>query len=161
MNRSRKHVIERFWKYVNRNGSVPTHRPELGACWPWTGSTTEGYGRLGIGGAGAKMISAHRLSFKMAYGAFDERLCVLHKCDNRKCTNPEHLFIGTLGDNNRDTVAKGRHVVVQRKLTPTQVKEIKNLRASGLSVRKIASQFPTNSATVHRILCGKIYRNYR
>jgi hypothetical protein len=83
-----------------------------GACWEWNGATagTKAYGRVKVNG---KLISPHRVT-AWAMGKVDSlsdpqrRSCVLHSCDNQKCVNPAHLFVGTLSDNMRDCATKGR-----------------------------------------------------
>lgn len=80
-------------------------------CWGWEGSKdTGGYGRLWIAG---KTFAAHRISWELTNGAIPLGLLVLHRCDNRECVNPAHLFLGTHTDNMRDKMAKGRHVAWQ------------------------------------------------
>lgn len=77
------------------------------ACWPWPGNITNaGYGSTQ--GLLKKTSSTHRLAWELAYGPIPPGLCVLHKCDNRPCCNPAHLFIGTQADNARDRNTKGR-----------------------------------------------------
>jgi hypothetical protein len=102
-------VEQRFWAKVEKNG--PTIRGELGPCWIWTGLTTSGgYGVIGLNRTTAR---THRLSWEIHYGPIPRTsrphdACVLHRCDNRTCVRPEHLFIGTQGDNMLDMYAKGR-----------------------------------------------------
>lgn len=79
-------------------------------CMEWKLSVTnKGYGRLRDGN---KMKRAHRESYKVFVGNIPNGMFVCHKCDNPKCINPDHLFLGTSYDNMRDMVAKGRNRVI-------------------------------------------------
>ncbi len=74
-------------------------------CWEWTGPVNnKGYGTCRILGE----RYAHRASWTLANGPIPDGLVVCHKCDNPRCVNPEHMWLGTLVDNNRDMFAKGR-----------------------------------------------------
>jgi hypothetical protein len=100
---------ERFWSKVDKDGPVPAHQPELGPCWVWRGSVhgKTGYGQLTVGG---KYFSSHRFSLSLTIdaGVIPAGLNVCHHCDNKRCVNPGHLFIGTHKQNMQDMVAKGR-----------------------------------------------------
>jgi hypothetical protein len=77
-------------------------------CHIWTGSkSSQGYGYIGYKG---KVLKSHRVAATMAFGMFDQRLHVLHSCDNPPCVNPNHLWLGTNGENMRDRANKGRYV---------------------------------------------------
>lgn len=81
-------------------------------CWEWKLRTDRaGYGRLKVqlGKRDAfRSTSAHRYAWELWKGPIPENMNVLHSCDNRKCCNPEHLWIGTQQENMRDMHAKGR-----------------------------------------------------
>lgn len=100
-------LLTRFWGRVNRDGPIPGHRPDLGPCWPWTGSTSsDGYGHFRVNG---ELVRTHRFAYEQAHGNIPRGLDVLHHCDNPPCVNFErHLFVGTHSDNMRDMIAKHR-----------------------------------------------------
>jgi hypothetical protein len=111
-------VSARFWSKVDRSES----------CWVWTASrNAKGYGIFAQKHAHRQM--SHRTAWELTYGVIPQGLRVLHRCDNPPCVRPEHLFLGTIADNQADMVAKGRSVrgLRQRnvRLTPELVTEIR------------------------------------
>ena len=96
----------------------------------------------------------------------DTKLLVLHRCDNRRCCNPEHLFLGTHSDNTLDAVGKGRQFLPDNrgersglaKLTEEQVQEIRTKYASGCGTQqKIATAHGVTQMVVSRIVRGVSY----
>lgn len=93
---NRKNTQEKFWSLVNKTDS----------CWDWAGTLwASGYGRFIFNG---KSDRAHRVSWVLSGKSLLPEDCILHRCDNRKCCNPDHLFIGTRAENNYDKTIKGR-----------------------------------------------------
>jgi hypothetical protein len=82
------------------------------SCWNFKGAVnSSGYGSLYLDG---RKIGAHCAAYIMAHGPYDKSLFVLHSCDNPRCMNPEHLFLGTQTDNMQDCVKKGRNTKAYR-----------------------------------------------
>lgn len=94
-------IVERFWNKVDKEG--------INKCWNWTGClSSKGYGSINKGFWHGGNITANRLSWIIHHGDIPSGKHVLHKCDNRKCVNPNHLYLGTNTDNVNDRVRRGR-----------------------------------------------------
>lgn len=143
------HPTSYFWNKVYK---------EPRGCWIWLGGVNSGgYGLFKKKGF---CTTAHRYSYLVANHLSSTNLHVLHKCDNRKCVNPKHLFLGTQADNVADMVSKGRNSTARgernynAKLSPKDIQSIRQLRKEGLSQQKIADQFGVSQSMI-----GYIVRN--
>jgi hypothetical protein len=133
-----------FWSKVKkRRGPL---------CWEWqAGCQRAGYGWVAFEG---KTQLAHRVAYYLTFGKIPAKLCILHTCDNRRCVNPSHLWIGTRTDNNRDRMMKGRsrprrgETSGKSKLNNKKVKEIR--KAVG-KCRDIATKYGVSFGTIARV----------
>jgi hypothetical protein len=123
-------------------------------CHEWQGGHgSHGYGSVVVNG---RRVGAHRAAFEVFVGLIPEGMYVCHTCDNRKCVNPAHLFLGTHQDNRRDMVAKGRHARGGRhhwaKLTEADVLDIRRRAAEGESQKVLCGQYGVADSLVSRIV---------
>ena len=130
-------------------------------CWEWQGclrgSKTHKYGVLCHQG---KQDGAHRVSFRLFKGEIPEGMNVCHSCDNPRCVNPDHLFIGSDSANMSDMTAKGRHPYPlgethhRAKLTNDAVRAI---RASAQSHNQLARAYGVTKRTIINVRQRKVY----
>lgn len=143
--------------------------PSSHGCWEWQRYIRpHGYGQLGIPGT-RRTIDAHRASWIIHRGPIPPGVFVCHRCDNRRCVRPDHLFLGTHADNMRDMWSKGRgartHGVASGngRLTSAQVAEIRRrhvpgvhpARRSGSSSTELAREFGVTRQYIGQLVAGK------
>lgn len=143
------------------------HRDEHG-CWLWTGSKTKGgYGRFYLGGK-RRVMATHMALLFYRGEVVPKGLYVCHTCDNPSCVNPDHLWMGTLQDNNRDKMAKGRNVSPSGEqhgtaiLAESQVVAIREeYAAGGISKRMLSQKYGVSESTIGQVTRGEIWRSAR
>lgn len=145
--------MDRFWSKVDRRG------PD--ECWNWTASVNnKGYGKFGWGGRGKGWRGAHRVAWFLTHGEWPPKgIFVCHRCDNRLCVNPNHLFLGTLADNLGDMARKGRASRGENRPASIFTEEdVRSLRrryaAGGESYWSLAKEYGTYPATVRNAVLG-------
>lgn len=163
-------MYHRFWSKVSKTQS----------CWVWTASkNADGYGSFAISRVTHR---AHRVAWILTNGEIPDGLQVLHRCDNPSCVNPDHLFLGTVRDNSRDMITKGRQwyqkdpVRARRarirnlprycgeanpaaKLTREAAEEIRRLHGQGGQTKAgLARQFGVSESCVRFILKGETWK---
>lgn len=140
---------ERFWKRVIKGETEND-------CWGWSGALSKEWQYAMIYyGPEKPTMKAHRLSWMLHFGEIPEGKLVCHKCDNPRCCNPKHLFLGTYLDNNRDMVKKLRHG--RMLFTDDQVRRIRALyerHRDYLSHKRIADWFGVSRATITHMVNG-------
>lgn len=154
--------VAHFWSRL----SAPTPT----SCWEWQGSCNNtGYGTLVYEGRGcvAHRVAAYitgLVASPLAPKRRSDHGHVLHKCDNRKCCNPSHLFVGTCSDNMLDMYAKKRHVIYKgathtnAKLTKEQAAEIRAKYAAGAKQIPLAAAYGVSQAVISKITLGRTYQ---
>jgi hypothetical protein len=136
-------------------------------CWLWTGALTVGYGSIG-GRQDGRPVSllAHRVAWELFRGPIPEGIFICHKCDVRRCVNPDHLFLGTQADNMHDAATKGRlngrntshsERHYHTKLTEHDVRYIRWSYGAGVSQNTLARQFGLTKGAIGHIVH---YRNW-
>lgn len=150
-------------------------KPRPDGCWIWM------WGRNSAGYGGYLSKGAHRVAWELTNGPIPKGMCVCHKCDVRACVNPEHLFVGTHSDNERDKLAKGRAVIPltrvfgdrngsrthpesrprganhsrgRAKLTWSLVAEIRSREESN---RELAVEYGVRRQTIWAVRAGKLW----
>ncbi|MFD0856650.1 helix-turn-helix domain-containing protein [Actinomadura adrarensis] len=154
---------ERFWSKVAIGGPDD--------CWEWQRSRrSDGYGQFRVK-VGQSPQRTHRVAWMLTYGDAG-MLSVLHRCDNPPCCNPGHLFLGTIGDNVDDMMAKGRGsgprpenigalVELVRRLSDDDILQARREHAMGISCRSIARRLGVHHTTISRLIRGDHWSSYQ
>jgi hypothetical protein len=159
--RPRRPEVVRFWEKVDKRGPDD--------CWEWqAGFLSGGYGHFRTKVDGVPINGAHRFSYVLHNGPIPDGMSVCHRCDNPRCVNPTHLWLGTTADNNADRYAKGRHGLhtgtpgeahPKARLTEQQVLEIRQRFANGERCADLARAYGMHKNTISQILCRRIWRH--
>lgn len=144
-------------------------KPASGGCLEFTGYIqSNGYGKAVIN---RKHDYVHRHAYRLLKGEIHDGADVCHKCDNRKCINPAHLFIGSRLENMRDAQVKGRISSGERhsktvpkgedhylaKLTEAKVRVIREVSGKVVSNKELAEMFGVDDSLIRLVVRRKIW----
>ncbi|MDE2103786.1 MAG: HNH endonuclease [Patescibacteria group bacterium] len=156
--RLKDRFIKSFWARVDSSGGQD-------ACWPWIPpyQVGLGYGRLKL--PNGMLVLAHRLAYFLETGTDPQDWMVCHRCDNPRCCNPAHLFLGDHQTNMADMRAKGRarapeqhgSANPQAKLSERDVGVIRSQIAAGHTNCDIAKRYSVTHQLISRIRRGEIW----
>lgn len=131
----------------------PRTKETARGCIEWTGPVNrKGYSYLSRGSRGAGRVLGHRLAWELAVGPIPDAQFVLHRCDNPACANPDHLFLGTLAENNADAARKGR---MHEKVSAEAVFTIRKAYSEGATPQQMAPIFGVTDHTIRKYVTGE------
>jgi hypothetical protein len=165
---ARRNTPDDFWRRVTRGADSE--------CWEWQGSkSSTGYGTVAWHG---RVVPTHRLAYALHYGgisldtgfrilgrAKSYRRFVLHKCDNRLCCNPNHLFLGSMRTNQLDAYKKGRKTQprsghVNAKLSPDEVRDIRASYDRGEKTQvALAGEYGVSQRAISLVVRRETYKD--
>lgn len=132
-------------------------------CHEWQGAKRGPMGYSSLGNEPGKlprMVYGHIVSYRHHKGEIPPGMIVRHTCDNPICVNPEHLILGTHGDNVQDMLSKGRQGDRKpNKVSESQVREIRAMSESGLGVVPISNLYGISKSQVSKIARREAWRH--
>lgn len=143
-------VGERFAAFVGP--------PDAKGCRLWLGRLANGYGRIQVNGRATK---AHRVALELSGVPVPRDAIVCHRCDNRRCVNPAHLYVGTHKDNANDRETRGRGIRGdthhKSKLTRKTVAAMRVRHALGENFSQLGREYGVSSVAARNAIIGKTW----
>lgn len=155
-----REVITRPYRYQDGARRLAERSERRGDCvvYTWGSKTRSGHRKMRYHG---RSRGVHCIAWTLVHGEIPPGRFVLHRCDVPNCINVDHLFLGTIADNNADRDRKGRHIPLPgsrngtAKLSEHQIIEIRELAKQGVTQRAIAAKYGVTQRVIWLILRGK------
>jgi hypothetical protein len=145
----------RFWRRVDKNTTKLKSNLRT-RCWEWIGGTTKkGYGNMGR--VGGRWMYAHQFSYELHYGPVADGKQVNHKCDNRSCVRPAHLYEGSQSQNMKDRARAGRMVGETHTNSKLSEAKVRAIRADKRLQTVIAKAHGVSRATICLVRQRKVW----
>lgn len=151
---------ENMHRFVPKMG-----KPLKSGCVPFTGANNNGYGLFSWRhqlGEDCRTLGAHVASYRLFKGEVPEGMLVMHKCNNRRCVNPDHLEAGTQKQNMEHCIASGRiargHNQGLAVMTWPRVRKLRRLYDKGFTQVQLAAMFAISQPTVSQIVRGTTWK---
>jgi hypothetical protein len=147
----RADITERFWSKVDTSAE----------CWIWTAAKRrDGYGMFQS--ETARNEVAHRVAWRLTHGPIPDGMCICHHCDNPPCVRPDHLFLGTVADNNRDKTEKGRQSAGEKnaaaRIGRAEALKIVEQRRLGATSAALSGEFGLCISQIRNIVRGNNWK---
>jgi hypothetical protein len=148
-------IMEAMTDERRRNFWAKVDIRDFFSCWDWKGDfSTNGYGRFRFFNNGKRIgIKPHRISFTLFNSQeIPNGLIICHHCDNKKCCNPSHLFIGTHKDNSDDKIKKGRGTAYRYSMDWETLERLDNDRKNGMTKKELSAKYGISTTHMYRRL---------
>jgi hypothetical protein len=162
---SKVHSNKKYSWAISAKDYLEQRLEKTDACWNWDGPIDkDGYGQVQCSkyGRTLKTSRAHQMAYIVYKGQYNKNYMICHNCDNTRCCNPTHLYVGSAADNNRDMLSRNRQYypigedASNAKLTRSQVNTIRGLKGINTCF-ELADRYQVSFGHICRLWRGERY----